>query len=57
MAETQEHNPTAFVIMPFGDGLDEIYSLFLVETRQRHTRTRLRNYAVEGRRSGVPHLR
>ena len=51
MAETQEHNPTAFVIMPFGDGLDEIYSLFLVETRQRHTRTRFETMQL---REGVP---
>ncbi len=31
MAETSHQKPTAFVIMPFGEGFDEIYNFFLVE--------------------------
>lgn len=29
MAETSSHKPKAFVIMPFGEGFDEIYGLFI----------------------------
>lgn len=31
MEKQPERKPAAFVIMPFGDGFDEIYNLFLVE--------------------------
>ena len=32
MTDHRTQKPTAFVIMPFGEGFDQIYNLFLVET-------------------------